>query len=162
MKEIIKNKDVKVELVGKIYEDKKDCLWYGGTVAKINYKDAEILLAAIGDVRGDIFKDGEYLTSFKDKRNSGDFAHVISDYLPEVNTDEKLTKHLNRDLTESEISEKKATVIRLENNNWWEAIVYHQGECIDSYVIDCTDNLDEAIENTLENIDYIYDEYCTQ
>lgn len=160
MNKVIKNNGVKVELVGEIYENKKDCLWYGGTVAKISYKDAEMILAAIGDVRGDVFKDGKHLASFKDKRNNGEFAHTIASYIPEIDTDEKLKECLNRDSIADDTKKEKSIEIRLENNNWWEVIIYHNGECIDGYVIDCTDNLDEAIEHTIENIDYIYNEYC--
>lgn len=157
----ISNKDVRVDYVGELYSDKRNCIWYGGSVANIYYKDVKLVLAAIGDVRGDIYKDGEYLTSFKDKRNYGDFAHVINGYLPEIDSDEKLLKILNNELTEEEIKRNHLTAIMLDNNNWWEVLIFRDADCIDSYIVDSTDNLDEAMQKTIDNIEEIYSEYCS-
>lgn len=158
IKNINENTTIKYEM--EPYENKKDCLWYGGLVARVEHKDAIFDIAAIGDVRGHIYKDGEFLTSFKDKGNCGNFAHVMRDYLPEIDTDEKLRNILDSDISEDDINKGKLTVVKLENNNWWEVIIYKDRDCVDSYVVDSTDDFDEALKMLLDEIEDLYQNYC--
>lgn len=153
--------NVEVKYIGDIYEHKKDCLWYGGDVASITYKNAEFILAAKGCVIGTLYKDGSELRRFKDKRESGDFAHIINSYMPEVNTDSKLKALLNSDLSEDYINANKLSAIVLENNNWWEVFIMLDNEdTCHSYTIDFTDNLDEAVQSIINNAEEIYSNYC--
>lgn len=160
------NNDVtntKIEFIDTIYEDKKDVLWYGGLVCKIYYKDIIFNIVANGDVVGDIYKDGEEITHFKDKSNNGVFYNVIDSYLPEVKTDNQLYELLNSDLTTEEIKEKELTAVVLTNNNWWEAFVERivdgkENEFIDSFTLDISDNLDECIDYIINGKDNLYNE----
>lgn len=151
------NDDVKIEFVEGIYAYKKDVLWYGGLVCKVIYKDLTFSIIANGDVRGVIYKDGNELTTFKDKSNNGNFYHVVNSYLPEIKTDEQLQLLLNSDLSFAEIQDKKLTAIVLDNNNWWEALVYkNNNKFIDSFTIDISDNIDECIDYIINEKDNLY------
>ena len=151
-----------VKFIQDLYENKKDCLWYSGDVAVVEYKNAKFYISAQGDVVGTVYKDGIELRRFKDKSHRGDFAHVIDSYIPEINNDKRLHELLNSDLSEDEIAEKKLSAIVLTNNNWWEVFIDVNGETYpNSYSIDFTDNFDEALEHVIENLDYIYNEYVT-
>lgn len=159
--DLVNSNDVKIEFVGNLYESKKDCLWYGGLVCVITYKDISFSILANGDVRGSVYKDGEEVARIKDKSNNGVFYDVITSYLPEVNTDEKLQAILNSDLSSEEIQDKKLTAIVLDNNNWWEAVVEkvsseYDTEFIDSFTIDISDNIDECINYILNEKDNLY------
>lgn len=150
-----------IKLLEEVYDNKKHCLWYGGDIAVITYKDAKIILSAQGDVVGNIYQNGEEITRFKDKNNRGNFACEVASYLPEIDTDEKLIEMLQYDMSESEIINNKLNAINLRNNNWWEVFMEVNGESTnDSFVIDFTDNLDDAIKHITDNLESIYTEFC--
>lgn len=154
--------NIRVEYVENLYTNKKNCLWYGGSIANVYYKDARFLITANGDVSGDIYEDGEFLVSFKDKRNQGNFAHVIKEYLPEINSDEKLLEIINEEYTTEAIKTKKITTIDLFNNNWIEVLIFKNDEFIDDFLIDSTDDIEEAVKLVSDEVEDIYNDYCLE
>lgn len=152
--------NAKVEYLEKLYTNKKNCLWYGGSIANVYYKDVRFLIAANGDVSGDIYENGEFVVSFKDKRNQGNFAYVVKDYLPDVDSDEKLLEIINEEYTTEDIKTKKITTIDLFNNNWIEVLIFKNNEFVNDFLLEDTDDIEEAVKLVCDEVENIYNEYC--
>lgn len=150
----------RVEYLENLYTNKKNSLWYGGHIANVYYKDVRFLIAVYGDVCGDIYENGEFLISFKDKRNQGNFAYVVKDYLPEINSDDKLLEIINETYTVEDIKNKKITTINLFNNNWIEVLIFKNNNLIDDFMLEDTDDVEEAVKMVFDEAENIYNEYC--
>lgn len=156
-------KGMKVEFFEEIENGKENSLWFGGDVAAIKYKDCEFIITANGDVRGDIYEDGELVTSFKDKRNQASFYGVVLDYLKgKVNTDEDLEDWITGDYVTEETLKEKPNCIYLDNSNWWEIYINYNGDIID---VDCdfgSEKITEVIEELIEKLPKLYNEYILE
>lgn len=153
-------KGMKVEFFEEIESGKENSLWYGGDVAEIKYKDCSFVITANGDVRGDIYEDGELVTSFKDKSNHANFYGVILDYLiGKVNTDNDLEDWITRNYVTDESLMRKPNCIYLDDSNWWEIYIKYNDDKID---VDCdfgSVKITEVIEDTINLIPKLYEEY---
>lgn len=146
---------MKVNFLQEVEENRKYHYWYGGDVAEVIVDDnLTIVISAIGDVIGDIYQNGEYLTSFKDKNNRAEFYNVADSY---VKDDKVLENALTTDYVDEEhLKENKGLIVALQNNNWWEAFPVINGKfhdimwALDSYSID--DAIEEVKNNYKEMI----------
>ncbi len=117
-------------------------LWYGGDVAEIKYKNHRLIIAAIGDVRVEVYDENdEYVGYVKDKSNAGtfysEFRHFIRD-----------DKHLGELIRNNHII--------FDNNNWWECFMYlPDGTFVDMMMNLDADFISEAILEVAEVMDEI-------
>lgn len=111
-------------------------MWYGGELARIEYRNYTFILNAIGDVYthlANVSKDNNVFydrDDVKDKYNTGQFFDVMSEY---VNSDNELNnlfygKYIELktdDITMPECNVYGLNVYELivENNNWWEITI---------------------------------------
>lgn len=154
---------MKVEFFEEIESGKESSLWYGGVVAKIKYEDCNFILTANGDVRGDIYEDGELLTSFKDKSNQASFYGVVLDYLKgKVNTDSDLEDWIIGEFVTEETLKDKPNCIYLDNSNWWEIYIEYNGEKIDVQYDFGSEKINEVIEEAIKKIPELYKEYIIE
>lgn len=147
MEVLIDDHKARVILRETIEEGKNDSIWYGGTIADIYYKGYNFVVAAIGDVRADIYRilpDGnkELLDEVNDKNNSGEMNGCIESY---IHNDEELYNALYYDIGPYRIE--------LQNNNWFEGFYIKPDRTfVDlSWVIE-DDSPHEAIKSMLEYI----------
>lgn len=129
-----------------ILSDYQDSLWYGGRVASINYKGAEITIAAYGDVICDLVdrKSGKSVAYVKDKSNSGSFYHEI---VSKVKGDNEL-----RDIVRG--THPKYT-LDLDCGNWWEVI----GEYEEEYYELGISESESIMDVIMETLDSLEDDY---
>lgn len=129
--------------------EKQHSLWYGGTVITVDYGCYSIVLAAIGDIICDLnqkSKTDELLTieTVKDKRNGGAFHTVMSKHIKD---DKELQSILNY--------ENDKYTLDMQNSNWWEVLIYKNGESIEiDYILD-DDLLVDALLNMIKSLDEI-------
>ena len=149
-------RELKVKYLESIESDKKSHCWYGGDIVEIDYNDdIKILISANGDVIGHIFnKEGEAVERFKDKRNGGRFYTVASNYFK--NDEELYRATFYHEPDKDEIKDLELEYyVQFETNNWWEVFPIVNGELVD--IMMCLDScyIDDAIKETLQNIDCI-------
>jgi ABC-type cobalt transport system substrate-binding protein len=147
----IKAGDFEIEFKQSISLKQLHCLWYGGGVVDIKYKNYIFHIEAIGDVIGDLYsKNGdEWLCRFKDKRNGGCFCDFVRPYF---NTD--------KELNSAKDGEHRLYRLQVDYNNWWECLVEDpQGKIHDLMWNLDNDDLFDAIGEVLgildEMIDYV-------
>ena len=155
MKKIING--IEVEFKKKIQEGKEDSLWYGGLVASFKYKDSLFELSAEGDVSGDIYKKGTFITHFKDKGNNGSFNEIIQEYTP-IKNDVELSKWLTNDFVNEETLKNKQNLIYLDDNNWWCLSFIYNGILTDLELPDCYCPINKLLNEITKNIENYYND----
>ena len=145
---------IELEIIEFLDENHLNCLWYGGKVAKIKYKNYIFSLEAIGDVKCSLFdKNNNEIARLKDKNNMGNFYTVMSPYLK---SDEDLSAAYNAGNL-GVIKPDNDVYLDFEDNNWFEIFVTSpNGEFHDLMLVcESSDNLDEAIKETIDSMDEI-------
>jgi len=133
LKEQEKKHGVEISFDREVIRDAKhlDCIWYGGPVGHIKYKDYKIEIGAYGDICIGGAIDGEDVY-FKDKHNYGRFFEEFGGKL-----DDKLFYQLLDSPTEKNF-------LNLENSNWFEVDLYDpDGNWVDL----C--GMDNVLENNI-------------
>lgn len=128
-----------------------NCLWYGGDIATIVYKDTTIELNAYGDIRATLYEIGgenpkNELCFVKDKNNCGRFYDDMQSYIQD---DDELQAAIDNGR------------LVLDNNNWIEYDGNIDGKFIDlGMIIDniLDDSILLAIEQVLDSLDDIVEE----
>lgn len=136
---------IELEIIKFIDNDHKDCLWYGGPVAEVKYKEYLFSLEARGDVNCTLFdKNNNELGYVKDRNNAGSFRYEMAHCL---SNDAELSKAKNDGL------------LVLENNNWFEIFVrtpsmdWQQATWVSE-----SDNLEECVLEMIETMDEMIEE----
>ncbi len=127
------SKEAQVEILQRIDDDHQYHYWYGGDVAKIEYKGLVFYVSARGDVITTLVdENGEELAYVKDKNNSGRFYSEMDAYIPD---DKTLEEYIRNER------------LVVDNNNWFEVLIYDQngGFHDPMWVLDAS-TLDEAVE----------------
>lgn len=156
-------KGMNVEFFEEIENGKEFSLWYGGSVASIKYKNVDFIIAANGDVSGDIYEDGQLLTSFKDRGNQSSFYGIVLDYLKgKVSTDDDLDEWITRDFVTEETLRDKSNCIYLDYSNWWEIYIRYEGEIIDIQYDFGSEKISEVVEEAIKIIPKLYEEYILE
>lgn len=147
--------DIEINISDIIDKDHLDCIWYGGEVGTIKYKNYTIVIGAYGDIRlsGKINGEDIYVV---DKNNGGEVYNSLGHLLD----DDKLKQLL------SPMSEDfdKDNYLEFKDNNWFEVdLISPEGKWIDlsgsDNVLD--DNLLDCftgIETYFEYVDNIIKE----
>lgn len=131
-----------------IDDEHKNCIWYGGTVATVEYKNHVFWLTANGDVSVTWlpqagFDDDEY--DYTNKNGSGAY-----------NTGDAL-EHFVNDVHLAELDE--AGRLAWQNNNWFEILVETpDGEMHDMMSVCNTDDMEKCILEMIENMDLTIDD----
>lgn len=125
-----------------IDEKHLDCLWYGGRVAEMAYKDYLFTLGAYGDVRATLLDDNNNeVVEVRDKSNNGRFYEEMRSYIAD---DSELWK----------LYQEGRLVF--ENNNWWEVLIdAPDGTQHDLGWVCNDDNLIEALREMLDGMDEV-------
>lgn len=110
-----------------------DCIWYGGEVGKITYRDYQIVIGAYGEIRLYGRINGEDI-HFVGKNNVGEAYREFGNILD----DESLYKLLDSNDPDNQLT--------LGNNNWFEVdLISPDGKFIDLFGMDnvlCNNILD--------------------
>lgn len=100
-------------------ESHLDCLWYGGEVARIEYRNYKIVIGAYGDIECEGRINGKEIY-FKDRNNSGSAFSEIG----AIVNDNKLHELLE--------SNDPDNYLRLKEGNWFEVdLINPKGKWID-------------------------------
>lgn len=149
-----KNLDIKISLdPNDLYPERLDCIWYGGFIGSISYKDYEISIHATGDVRARLYKNGKEIAFVKDRGENGRFYDEFNSF---ISSDKELYDAFTNN------SSDKGICLELDNNNWLEFRVYniktasYLDFAIFSNIID-TNNVLEAFNNIKDYIEMIND-----
>lgn len=142
-----KEQGIEIEILQWIDENRTDCLWYGGDIAKATRGNHVLIFGAYGDVRVHLNgEDGHEITYVKDKGNQGRFYDENHLY---IKNDEELHGLIDNGQLE------------LVDNNWIEWRVYDKSA--DKYIgPDCMDNIYDScnvldcleVEDIIATIDY--------
>ena len=135
--------NLKTEIYPKINPERENVLWYGGTVAEIQSSKGKYIIYARGIVSCDLVlrDNNELLVSVKDKNEDGLFAKKMLDYI-------KNDKELNEILADKH----KLYKMIINNNNWLELSFYNRdNEIVYDLILD-SNNVSEAITETLSLI----------
>lgn len=138
-----------IEVCDFIEANKQYHLWYGGDAVKIQYKNIDIFIAALGDINIALFdkSNNRQLFHVKDRFNSGSIYQDLSQY---VKNDEELKKIMLNKHPKYEFNV-------FHDCNWWECYIGYNGERYDiTWDLDA-DTLTEAIIETFKELDEIYD-----
>lgn len=125
-----------IEFQQEIVSGKCNCLWYGGDIVTITYKDIVYHIAAVGDVIASLqAKDDLHeLARVKDKSNNGIFMDEMRGYIKD---DARLDRLLQ--------GNDPKNVLNIESGNWLEVYTENeQGEWCDA--LDSDSILDGIIE----------------
>ena len=136
-----------------IFLDKEDirdekhlnCLWYGGEIGKIKYRDYEIVISAYGDICLGGIIDGKEV-HFVSKLNDGAAFSELGKMLD----DESLETLIN--------SDDSNNYLVYENNNWFEVdLIGPNGTWIDLSHADnvLSNNILECFEDVSEYFEYV-------
>lgn len=136
---------IELEIINFIDNDHKDCLWYGGPVAEVKYKDFLFSLEARGDVNCTLFdKNNNELGYVKDRNNAGRFRDEMAHCLA---NDAELHKA------------KKEGLLIFENNNWFEVFVRTPNmEWQQTTWLSESDDLEECVLEMIETMDEMIEE----
>jgi len=96
---------MKVEWLQYFDNKRKESVWYGGELVKIEFDHYVITIGAYGDIRAYI-NDNYYV----DKNNGGNFANYLEE--EGIYNDRELYKAIGENR------------IEFESNNWFEAIIW--------------------------------------
>lgn len=142
---------ITVEVVDDILERCYDSLWYGGEVARIQYKGWVFDMHALGDVYATLYRGSDRespLLFVKDKRNAGLFGEMVHRY---IKSDDRLRDSLS--LLDDQFQ------IVLENNNWWECFpIDPDGNFHDMMWALDSDNFFDAIAEITASMDSVIKE----
>ena len=149
-----------VEVFQDYGKNRRSHYFYGGAVMNFYYKNMTFTLVANGDMVGTIYKDGEEIARFKDRYNNGLLYGILLEYIPEINTDEKLEELITFDFVTEETLKSKATCIYFDSSNQWEltALDENTGELYDCCLDFPKVYVDDAIDFAIENIPKLYEE----
>lgn len=128
-----------------IDDEHKNCLWYGGVVATVEYCEHVFWLEALGDISATLLDldYSEVLCDVKDKYNSGRFYEEMSYY---IKNDKDLGCLVDEDR------------LVFNNNNWFEIFVETpdgvkhdlmdvcNSDDLDDCILEMIDSMDELIE----------------
>ena len=140
--------EIKIDIIQDVDANRQNSLWYGGTVATIEYKGYTFVLNAIGDVGATLLdKDGNVIADVSDKSNTGRFFEEMSDFIADDNTLSALCGGLD------------GTTLEFQNNNWWEVFVDTPEKDIPDYdwVCESADFFD-ALQEVINSMDEIIQE----
>ena len=147
--------NVKIEIVNMIDKDHLDCIWYGGEVGRIIYKNYSIVILAAGEIRLSGKINGEEVR-FVDKNNYG---RLYEDLAIDYNIDdEKFYALLDGYLDSFKGDENN--YLEFGNNNWFEFdLISPEGEWID--LCDADNVLENNLLDCFEGIEW-YLEYVEE
>lgn len=142
-----------LEVCDLIEEKRQYHYWYGGQVAKVQYKDAIFSIEASGDVNFKLIRkeDDSQLFYVKDKENRGSLYHELCHYIKD---DEEFQKLLD--------NEHPDYYAEIDNNNWWECFVTIGGVFYDLMWCLDADTIEEAIGEVYTSLDEMYDYIQTE
>lgn len=153
---------MKINYLQEILDNRKSHFWYSGDVVEIIYSEnIKFIISAVGDVIGNLYKDGECIKSFKDKYNRGAFLEEAQNYIKD---DDELSQYATFNIVDDsyiDYCKNDKYIIQFDNNNWWEVFAFVDNEYVD--MMHCLDSsiLEEAIEETISQIpmfiDYLKD-----
>lgn len=136
-----------IKLFNYIDDNHKDCLWYGGDIAEIQYRGYSFYIGAYGDVRCSYYSgdrrdiESRELVYVKDKSNLGYFYGEMKHYIA---NDEELLAAID------------TYQLCVDNNNWFEFyVVSPEGNVVDIGLDTVLDSLkiDEAVFEVLDMMD---------
>ena len=140
--------DILVEFTDTTMPKKHDCLWYGGEVAVIHYRQHRFILSAIGDVYANLLdkQDGDRSIFYvKDKNNSG---YLADEPYPYIKTDKELVAAIDG-------SHRRYHLV-LDHNNWWECFLMDpEGEFHDMMLALDSNDIFDAIAEIIAACDEI-------
>lgn len=127
-----------------IDEDHRDCLWYGGRIAEVEYKGYTFILGAYGDVRATLTREDDMydiIAEVRDKSNQGRFY-------------EEMKYYIKNDTQLKEFEDNGRLVF--ENNNWMEVLIDDpEGYQHDTGWVTNSDDYEEALLEMIKNMDEV-------
>lgn len=150
-----------IKYLQEVEENKRDVLWYGGNVVRIEYKDVAFILIAYGNVIGRIYQDGEILKEFKDESNQGAFYTTVNQYPREKpSNDEELANLLIFEEPCEKFLEQVPNCIYLENSNIWSCVIEEPNGNVEDVQHEFeSDDLKLCIDELMELIPSIYEDF---
>lgn len=146
---------VKIEIINMIDKDHLDCIWYGGEVGRIIYKDYSIVISAAGEIRLSGKINGEEVR-FVDKNNYG---RLYEDLAIDYNIDDEKFYALLDGYPDSFKGDEN-NYLEFGNNNWFEFdLISPEGEWID--LCDADNVLENNLLDCFEGIEW-YLEYVEE
>lgn len=116
--------------------DRKNSMWYGGTVARLEVGPYWFDLVANGDVVAELWEDDEtLLAKVKDREGLGTFYGVMR-------------AHIQSDEALQSLQHRMIGGLIVDCNNWWEIFAYCNSRLVES--VACGSELyDEAIKEMI-------------
>jgi hypothetical protein len=136
-------------------ENRQDCLWYGGTIGTITYKEFEIFVSVYGDVNGTYYENGEMKEYVKDKNNSEVLVDLLGSYIKD---DKELEEVVKYEFINNETLKENKKVLFLQNNNWIETEIFDNKN--DRWVASGLESIfeeDDDVLSPFENLNYYID-----
>lgn len=122
-----------------------DCLWYDGLVAKIYSDKGEFCIFARGQIRAKLFskdENGEVIEHAYVKGSGISFYQEMSEY---IKNDEELVKIIN--------NEHKTYQLEFDNNNWLEVdLLNNEGEYEELDIVLDSGSLNDAVKEVIKMI----------
>lgn len=135
-----------------IFDGCESAIWYNGFVGSMNFDEFELRIYAVGNVKGQLYLNGECILEL----NTEDAANELKKYIKD---DKALTALIEYMPFDSEILEEKGgNAFFVSESNWLMArlINNNTGEILHDDIILDTDNIMEGLSNRDLLFDYIF------
>lgn len=154
--------ELKISNPEKLHTDKRNVLWYGGEIARANYKGYSFILHATGDVVASLSSLGETADTdiyerVRDTENKGEFFDIMSPHIKDdvelmlLQSGDVLNIPVENPLT-GNVSTRQYELV-ISNNNWWEVEVFDSnGRFYNPEWICEVDNWNDAIEELIDGV----------
>ena len=154
--------ELKINNPEKLHTDRRDVLWYGGEIARVNHKGYSFILNAEGNVVANLSSIGETADTdiyerVSDTDNRGEFFDIM---FPHIDNDATLRAlqeggalHIPVENPLTGQIEARPYELVIINNNWWEIeVLDSNGRFYNPEWICETDNWDDAIEELIDGV----------
>jgi len=135
-----------------IFDDCENCIWYNGYVGSMCFDEFELTLFAIGNIRGDLYLDGNLILQL----NGEDISSELRKYICSDKQLFQITEYMGFD--EDVLKTKNGNALFLQESNWLTAnIINHQtGEILFSDIVLDGDNVINALSNYTLLFDLVF------
>lgn len=154
--------ELKINNPEKLHTNRRDVLWYGGEIARVNYKGYSFILNAEGNVVANLSSIGETADTdiyehVSDTDNKGEFFDIMSPHIDNDTTLRSLqeggTLHIPVENPLTGQIETRPYELVIINNNWWEIeVLDSKGRFYNPEWICENDSWDDAIEELIDGV----------
>lgn len=137
-----------------IFDGCESSIWYNGFVGSMNFDEFELRMYAVGNIRGQLFKDYEEVLEL----NSDDVSNELKKYIDDDNELQSLIEYMAFD--QETLRERNGNAFFVSESNWLTARLINNstGEVICDDIILDSDNIMDVLQNKDILFDYIFSE----